>query len=95
MGAGEAESLRFLIPDEQVVSGLPRSVDELTQRDRAVHDIRLGQAGPVLKELEILPAFRAPSSPARADEQAMPGAAGSLRFGAPTSPGHCAPPWNR
>jgi hypothetical protein len=31
-----------LIPDEQVVSGLQLSVDELIQRDRAVHDIHLG-----------------------------------------------------
>jgi hypothetical protein len=31
-----------MIPDEQDVSGLQLSVDELIQRDRAVHDVRLG-----------------------------------------------------
>ena len=46
---------RSLVPDEYLLAGpLPR-VDELAQCDRAIHDIGLGQAGPLLKALEVIP----------------------------------------
>src|SRR5579862_6358205 len=43
--------------DQQLLPGLHLALDELVQRDRAVHDVRLGQAGPFLERLEILPGF--------------------------------------
>lgn len=44
----------FGVADEQVIPGLHLGLDELVHRDGAVHDVRLGQAGPVLETLEIV-----------------------------------------
>ena len=40
--------------DVEVLPGLQLALNELVQRNRAVHDVRLGQAGTVLESLEIL-----------------------------------------
>lgn len=42
------------VADIQVISGLHLGLDELVHRDGAVHDVRLGQTGPVLETLEIV-----------------------------------------
>ena len=49
---------RDFVPDQQVVACAPLRLDELVQRDGAVHDICHGQAGLALEPLEILPGRR-------------------------------------
>ena len=50
--------LRFLVPDEYLLARPDVLIDELIQCDRAVHEIRLGQGGPVMKELEVISSLR-------------------------------------
>jgi hypothetical protein len=45
------------VADIQVISGLHLGLEELVHRDGAVHDVRLGQTGPVLETLEIVPSL--------------------------------------
>jgi hypothetical protein len=50
--------LGLVVPDEQITPFSQLGVDELIQRDGAVDEVRLGQAGPVLKVLQILCSLR-------------------------------------
>src|SRR5215471_21163285 len=46
--------LGLVVPDEQITPFFQLGVDELIQGDGAVHQVRLGQTGPVLEVLQIL-----------------------------------------
>src|SRR6516165_11017759 len=50
--------LGLVVPDEQITAFFQLGVDELIQGDGAVHQVRLGQAGPVLEVLQILRGLR-------------------------------------
>ena len=45
---------RCPVPDDDVVSGIYLSLEEVIKRDRAVHDVRLGQPCCALKALKLL-----------------------------------------
>jgi hypothetical protein len=55
-GLQEPDKLCFsglLVPEDQVTALFELRIDELVKRDRTVHQVGLGQGGPVLKTLEI------------------------------------------